>query len=77
MRTQLSNLQEVIDTAVSKNSELSASFEIAKQELENKKKEILIYEKKHAKVQQIEMENLALSEKNSALCVEIEKLKKG
>jgi chromosome segregation ATPase len=79
--SHLKELSSVRDSLVSQNAKLDQTLT----ELENRKKEIAIYEKKHAKVQQIENENLSLQakvaeltkqmaeiEENRAVCIKTE-----
>jgi hypothetical protein len=66
LEVKCQSAEEIKDAAIAKNVELSAQLERVSGELEIKKREIAIYVKKHAKIQQVETEILALEEKNSA-----------
>jgi hypothetical protein len=66
----------VEEELIGKNAELSDRLDKALLELETKKKEIVIYERKHAKVVQVESENAALNEKVAQMQAECEKLTK-
>jgi hypothetical protein len=65
--------QAAKETAVAKTAELSAQLELVSSKLDSKKWEIAIYVKKHAKIQQVEAEIVAIKETNATLQIEIEK----